>query len=93
MEYRCLTVQLASNDLINSCAYAADLAASKWRESGISEAQIQHVLKHPFPGIATEYVQAEQLKLIGEEAARLLGVVLIQVDGIGQGRLVNILAE
>jgi hypothetical protein len=93
MENKCLTVQLTSKDLIESCAEAAIRATSYWRACEISEAQINHVLEHPFPGISPDHVEVDQLKRIGEEASILLGVVLIKVDGISREGMVNILAE
>lgn len=93
MEHKCLTVQLESSELIDACSVAATRAISDWRAKEISEAQIQHVLEHTFPGIPPYYLEAEELRRVGEEASSLLGVVLIKVDGIGREGKVNILAE
>lgn len=83
MERLCLTVQLEREDLIEACRKAALAAAQIWREDLLPENQIKHVLEHSFPGIPPRFLEPSDLEKIGIEAASLLGIRLMQVDGIG----------
>ena len=91
---RCRDVFLGDDpDTLAVCQKATLRAIEAWREEGIEESFIKHVVNHIFPGIPPKHAGKEALERIRRLSTERLGVPVVQVDGLREDGLINVLTE